>query len=407
MALPSFLSEIDNRQADMLQTVSRWANINSGSHNLGGLGAMAAELEAAFVKTGGEVKICPSEPMTVIDATGNSTRMSVGNIIHVSKRPQANKRVLLVGHMDTVFGQDSPFQSCYEGVDGKLHGPGTADMKGGLVVMLNALIAFENSPHYTQIGWDVLINADEEIGSHGSAALLHELGAKADAGMVYEPSMPDGTFAGARKGSGNFTVTVKGRAAHAGREHHLGRNAIAALARLLGHIDQLSGMRDGLTINIGKIAGGDALNVVPDLAQMSFNVRLQSPDDQNWLLGKLEDIIAHCNAQDGIIADLQGGFSRPPKPMTPALEGFFELAADCGHDLGIDVRHVATGGCCDGNNLAAAGLATIDTLGVCGANIHSDQEYMIIDSLTARAKLSALILHRLASNPDLFPNRSA
>ncbi|MBL4667097.1 MAG: peptidase dimerization domain-containing protein [Sneathiella sp.] len=219
--------------------------------------------------------------------------------------------------------------------------------------------------------------------------------------------MPDGTFAGARKGSGNFTVTVKGRAAHAGRDHHLGRNAIAAMAQTISFLDTLTGKREGLTVNVGNVSGGGALNVVPDLAQVRFNVRLEMMDDQEWLLDQIENHLAAVNSQDGIHASLTGSFSRPPKPMTPELDRLFTLAASCGDELGIPVSHTATGGCCDGNNLAAAGLANIDTLGVRGANIHSDQEYMIVESLVERAKLSALILHRLAQSTESFFTKGA
>ena len=405
MTVPDFIQNIKSQEQHLLDQVIAWSNINSGSHNLSGLNKMAQACTAVLQKLGATVDLLPSEEMDILDGAGNAKKRKLGPIVRASKRPNANRQVLLVGHMDTVFPDDSHFQSCTLAGDGNLYGPGTADMKGGITVMIAALEAFEKSTYAEQIGWTVLLNSDEEIGSHGSARYLKEYAQKCDLGMLYEPSMPDGTFAGARKGSGNFTLTVKGKAAHAGREHHLGRNAIAALCSLVSEIDALTGQRKDLTVNVGKISGGGPLNVVPELAQMSFNVRLAHQNDQAWLLEKLDQLVEILQDKPGYEVALHGGFSRPPKEMTKSLKAFFDLATDCGKDLGIAVQHVATGGCCDGNNLANAGLVNIDTLGVRGANIHSDKEYMIIESLVERAQLSALILHRLAQSPDLFPVR--
>ncbi|MEH6403107.1 MAG: hydrolase [Sneathiella sp.] len=399
----AFLSWIEDQHASMLETVLQWSHINCGSENLDGLEKMATVLKDAFMTTGGEVSLLPSKPMTVVDEFGIPKQVPLGQVLRVTKRPDANRQILLCGHMDTVFSQESPFQSCTDIGDGMIQGPGVTDMKGGLNVMLTALRAFEMSPHKDQIGWEVLINADEEIGSFGSRHYLVDSATRADIGLVYEPSLPDGTLAGPRKGSGNFTLVLKGRAAHAGREHHLGRNAIAALSRAVIAIDALTGGRPELTINIGRIDGGGALNVVPDLAICRFNVRVKEPEDQMWLQNALEEIVDHANSEDGYTAKLHGGFSRPPKPMTPSLQQLFDLLKICGTELDIPIQYKPTGGCCDGNNLAAAGLPNIDTLGVRGANIHSDKEYIITQSLTERAKLTALILHKLASGDASFP----
>lgn len=407
MPLPSFLSFIDEQQDQMVRTVCSWSSINSGSDNLEGLEAMAKMLAEAFQATGGNVSLIPSDDMPLVTPEGIPQTQSIGKMLHVQMRPEANRRVLLCGHMDTVFPADSAFQNWTDMGGGRIGGPGVADMKGGLMVMLGALCAFEKSPAKDQIGWDVLINADEEIGSFGSRAMLTDLARKAHIGLVYEPSLPDGTLAGARKGSGNFTLVVQGKAAHAGRNHQLGRNAIAALADAIQQIDGLTAGRPDLTVNVGHISGGGPLNVVPDLAICRFNVRIKMPEDQSWLLSALEKIENQLNARDGISATLHGEFTRPPKPMTPSLTQLFDLLKSCGQDLDIAITHKPTGGCCDGNNLAAAGLPNIDTLGVRGANIHSDQEYMMKDSLPERAKLTALLLHKLAAGEAAFPREAS
>ncbi|MFQ5535684.1 MAG: M20/M25/M40 family metallo-hydrolase, partial [Sphingomonadales bacterium] len=209
--------------------------------------------------------------------------------------------------------------------------------------------------------------------------------------------------AGARKGSGNFTAVMRGRAAHAGREHHLGRNAVAALAEFITGIDALNGQREGMTVNAAMIDGGKALNVVPDMALCRFNIRVEQPADQTWIEDELVALRARIGQRDGITIEFHGGFGRPPKVLSDHNGYLFRLFSDCGERLGITIAHKPTGGCCDGNNLAAAGLANIDTLGVRGGNIHSAEEFLLLDSLTERAKLTALFLMKLGAGEIAWP----
>jgi glutamate carboxypeptidase len=305
---------------------------------------------------------------------------------------------MLVGHMDTVFPPDHPFQTCRWLPDGRLNGPGVADMKGGIAIMLAALIAFEASPFDQAIGIDVVLNADEEISSRGSAALLAQIARTAQIGLCFEPAQtPEGLLAGARKGSGNFSIGITGRAAHAGRNPKDGRNALLAAAELALGLETLVDGRPGLSVNPARIEGGSANNVVPDRAVLRFNVRVSEPDDQQWVLGEMERLTGRITAAREVSMVVDGGFFRPPKPLDARQSGLFELARSCGHDLGLDIGWASSGGVCDGNNLAAHGLAVIDTLGVRGGAIHSADEFLIVDSLVERAQLTALLLARLAT----------
>ncbi|MGQ0586912.1 MAG: peptidase dimerization domain-containing protein, partial [Gammaproteobacteria bacterium] len=233
--------------------------------------------------------------------------------------------------------------------------------------------------------------------SEGSAPLFREGAARNAFGLVFEPSFPDGNLASARKGSGNFDVIVRGRAAHAGRDPHLGRNAIRAAADVVAALDALNGQRDPLTVNVGYVHGGGPTNIVPDLCIVKFNVRTNVPDDERWLRQQLDRVLADAQQREGIRLELRGSFTRGPKVMTPAIERLAGMIGDCGRQLGLDLEFRPTGGCCDGNNLAAAGLPNIDNLGVVGGEIHSDREFMRLSSLGERAQLSALLLLRLAS----------
>ncbi len=304
----SELSYLDGKRPEMTAVLRDWCAINSGSHNMDGLKTMAVTLKDAFSVLDAEVELVPSTPHSVVARDGSVEERPAGDCLRIVKRPQAPIRVLLAGHMDTVFPPDHPFQHDRMLDDDRMNAPGGADMKGGLLVMLRALETVERSAFADRIGYEVIINADEEIGSHGSAALLADAARRAQFACVYEPALADGTLAGARKGSGNFSAIFTGKSAHAGREHHLGRNALTAAARFAADIDRLSGARDGLTVNVARIDGGGPNNVVPDRAVVRFNIRVTEPEDAAYAEAAVRERIAAADAADGYGAALHGGF---------------------------------------------------------------------------------------------------
>lgn len=396
-----WLDWLDTQQDLMLQRTLELSLINSGTLNAEGVNQVRQTLSAYCESLGGTIEVIPVPDYEYVSTSGVVETTPLGDALRIKKRPDAPLQIFFCGHMDTVFPIDHPFQNVTWLDDNTLNGPGVADLKGGLLVMLKAIEALERSPWADKIGWEILFNPDEEIGSPGSAPLIADAATRVDLGMIYEPCMPDGTLAGARKGSGNFSVVVRGKAAHAGREHHLGRNAIRAMSDFISALDDLNGQREGVTINPGFIEGGGAVNIVPELCISRFNIRLEQPEDEQWCLDHINRLIQNLNGRDGIQAQLHGGFGRKPKVLSPANQKLFELARDCGSELGMPIRWQATGGCCDGNNLAAAGIPNIDTLGVQGGKIHSSEEYMLVSSLVERAKLSALLLMKLATTDDL------
>ena len=374
-----------------------WSSQNSGSHNRGGLTAMRGLLAERFAELPGEVKETPLPEGEHVALSGEVEAITYEPALQVSVRPDAPVQLVLTGHYDTVFPKDFHFQKPVKIDEDTINGPGTADMKAGLMVMLTALETLERSDNAKSIGYKILMSPDEEIGSPGSSAILAELGKNSHVGLTYEPALADGSMAGARKGSGNFTLIIKGRAAHAGREHHIGRNAIAAMAEFIGGMEALNGQRDGVTFNIAKIDGGGAVNIVPELAIGRFNVRMKETADMAWIEQQLEDLVAQINLKDGIHAHMHGGFTRPPKPMAPANAKVFDWVKQAGGLLGQEIKWAPSGGVCEGNNLWASGCPNVDTLGVRGGDIHSDREFMKISSLVERARLSSVILMKLAS----------
>ncbi len=393
----ALLSEVEARQQEMVDTVIAWSRVNSGSRNLDGLAAMETLILEAFAELEPEIEFIDLPDGEGVTPSGDVIINKNGRCIRLFKRPDANRRVLMTGHTDTVFAIDHDFQEPKWLDDNTLNGPGVADMKGGILVMLNALKAFEASPYALSTGWEVILSPDEETGSLGSAVVLAERAVAADIGMTYEPALADGTLAGARKGSGNFVMVVEGKAAHAGREFFEGRNAVVLMAEIIGALSALTNGKPGLTVNPAVVSGGVAPNVVPDRAVCRFNVRLEQPDDAGWFEARLAKIVEQFGARDGFSVRLHGGINRPPKAISKANQLLMDAIADCGAELGIKVDYVATGGCCEGNNLAAAGLPNVDTLGVRGGLIHSADEFVLVDSFAERAKLSALILMAFAA----------
>ena len=382
--------------APMLAQVENWSAVNSGSRNLDGLAILGARLAGAFAELPGEIALLEPMPVEAIDAAGKPYEVPHGRNLHLKVRPDAPVQILLTGHMDTVFGTDHPFQALNWLEPGKvLNGPGVADMKGGIAVMLAALSAVEASLAASVLGYEVVINSDEEVGSLGSAALIAEAARGKRAALTFEPSaLPDGTLAGTRPGSGNFAFTIRGRSAHAGRNPEEGRNALIAAADLALRLKAAVG--PGLKVNPAKIDGGSPNNVVPDLAVLRVNVRPDTLDDQSRGQQLIESTAAEVAADHEVQITVHGHFARPPKPMTPEAEALFKLVRQAGADLGQAITWKPTGGVCDGNNIAACGVPVIDTMGVRGGSIHSMEEFLIVDSLAERAALSALTILRLA-----------
>lgn len=396
--MPSYspqLTWIDKEQDVMLQLLQDWADINSGSENLSGLDKMTHALSSNFAKLNGVMKQIDLHPRIVIDDLGKPIEIAHGRALSIIKRPEAKIKVFLGGHMDTVYPVSHPFQKATRLNAQILQGPGVADMKGGLVVMLKALEAFEQHPLAKNIGWEVLINPDEEVGSIGSEPLLIACAKRNTLGLIFEPSFPDGAIVSSRKGSANLTVSSLGRAAHAGRDFDKGRNAITALAKFIVAANDLTNLEKGMTLNFGQISGGGPVNVVPDLAICRLNIRTVHPDDFAYIEGELIKI-ANSLESEGVKLTVILQHMHAPKPFDKKNQHLFNMLNLCAQEENIHLEHRPSGGACDGNLLSAQGLPVIDSLGVIGNYIHTANEQMVVSSLASRARLITLFLLKLA-----------
>ncbi|KTC86591.1 hydrolase [Legionella brunensis] len=395
-ALKGLLPYLNARKKLMVEQLHQFCEINSGTENMQGLAVMLQALQSAFKPLSDEIHVHSFPEIATINMTGETSKQRCGDALFIRKRPELKRRILLTGHMDTVYGASHPFQTLRYVNENHINGPGVADMKGGLIIILHALSAFEETPIAKELGWDIVINADEEIGSPASKDLFDEIAANYQAALVYEPTMnPEGTLAKNRRGSGKFTLVATGKTAHAGRSFYQGRNAICYLAEAITAIHALNGLRDNVTINVGKIAGGGALNVVPDKAVAKMDIRIGASEDENWVREQFDAILGRMKREDYSFT-LHGAFTRPVKRVCPATEKLFFRIQQIGQQLGLKIDWQDSGGCCDGNNLANHGLAVIDTLGVRGGNIHSSNEYILLDSFVERTTLSTLLLTDLA-----------
>lgn len=388
------LDWLASQRAEQVAQLEHWASINTHTFNLSGIELLNERLLQDFSSLQAAVEQLRLKPLKTIDDAGLAVEQPLARSLLFQKRPEAERKVLLVIHTDTVYPQNATNERIrHEGAH--LLGPGVADAKGGISVLLWALKAFERTRNKKALGWTVLLNSDEEMGSLGSLHLLQSLALNHDLGLVFEPCLPNGDLVGARKGSGNFTWVFRGRAAHAGREPEKGRNAIVAMSQCIRKLDALNNALSGISVNVGRVSGGGALNVVPDLAVLRFNVRTDDKTSMLQFQEVLQEITHEMSELEGIECQLDGGFTSPPKVIDAEHQKLFTQIQECGKVLGLNLSMQATGGVCDGNKLSAAGLPNIDTLGVRGGAIHSPKEYCVTESLSERAQLVFLLLQQL------------
>jgi glutamate carboxypeptidase len=391
------LSWLDDQADAMVQLVRQLAEINSGSTHLPGLARVAQVLVEEFSGISDSSERLDLEPWEGIDDAGQHVKIPLGQSLRFQRNMDAQRKVWLGIHYDTVYGPEHLFQSCHWLDTGTLNGPGVADAKGGIVVLLFALRALAQSSLNNLPGWEVYLNPDEELGSPGAGDYFKQCAPLFDFGMLFEPSLPDGSLAYERKGSGNFTIVLRGKSVHAGRDFYAGRNAVVRLAQLADQMNQLNGKVGGSTLNVARMVGGGPSNIVPDLAVARLNVRVDNGENQKTIQQLLEQWVAQVNQEDGFQCELFGRITSPPKLPDAAIEQMRGWVEVLGEAVGEKISWANTGGVCDGNKLFAAGLPNLDTLGPRGGEIHSSREFLDVTSLVPRAKLAAglMIVHGL------------
>jgi glutamate carboxypeptidase len=363
--LPHFLTELEELVA-----------IETPTGDIDGANRAAAWLEE---------RLAPFGELDSVPLAGH------GRLVHL-RRDGSGQRVMLVGHSDTVWPVGS-WPELWRESDGRIFGPGVYDMKGGLLFIIELLrwLDATGAAHPTL---EILINPDEEIGSVASRELILDAARRNDVVLVLEPSTSDGVIKLARKGSGEYVLTIFGRSAHQGVEPESGVNAVVEAAHQVLRLLALEDLGAGTTVGPNVIQSGSVSNVVPDRAELRIDVRAWTADEQHRLD---EGIAALRPVLEGSRLELAGGWNRPPMEMSPASLAIFERARAIGESLGLDLKWVRWGGSSDANLTAAVGTPTVDGLGPVGEGSHQRTECIEIDPLPARMALFAELVASLAT----------
>ncbi len=370
-----------------LHDLETLVNIDCGTHNKVGVDTVGRIVQERLREFGADVTAFPQK--------------EYGDCLYgrwEGKGPSASSgtRLLLIGHMDTVYSDGTVQKFPFRRGGSRALGPGVSDMKSGLLNGLYAIHALVQSgfDDFAEIG--LFCNSEEEIGSPVARELYAPLARRADAALILEAGRENGAIVSARKGAGTYRVTVHGKAAHAGVEPEKGANAILALAQYTAALHALNGMRPRLTLNVGVVHGGTRPNVVADLAQAEIDARIARAEDAQPLEQAMREVLSR-EVVRGTRAELEGGITNPPMEKTEASTRLVNYAKNAARELGFEIQDVSTGGASDGNYTAALGTPTLDALGPVGGKAHNAaEEWLDLDTVVPRAAMLAKVIVAIA-----------
>jgi glutamate carboxypeptidase len=372
------LSFIDERQPEMLALLERIVNIDSGTFDKAGVDRVGALLSERLEALGFSIERVPQGEH--------------GDHIVARKQGTMPRRVLFIGHMDTVFQAGTVAARPFRVQDGIAYGPGVIDMKGGLVSLLYALEALRQAhpATYREMDMAAVFNSDEEILSPTSRPVIEREARQAHATLVFEPARPGGEYVVARKGVGRYRLSVAGRAAHAGSQPERGRNAVADIAHKIVAIHALANPSAGTTVSVNVVHGGERTNVIAERAYAEVDLRVTSLEEAERVETGMREIATTAFVPD-TTTEMTGGLLFPPMSQTPGSERLFRAVQAAGRQLGLELSGILSGGGSDGNHTSQF-TPTVDGMGPRGGDGHSDREWMEISSLVERTKVTALLL---------------
>ena len=395
------LAWVDRHEERILAELSEHVAINTDTANRAGIDRYRKLLATELQRLGFSTREVGSAPLAILGCSESSVEFA--DHLVARRVGTGTGRVLLSGHMDTVFKADDEFQRLIVDPDGSLRGPGVIDMKGGIVVMLNALRALEAQGLLSDANVTVVLNSDEEMGSLGSRALLESLATEHDLGLVFEGSI-DNKLVRSRKGLGQVRLVVTGRESHAGAAHEEGVSANLELAHKVIAIESLTDYSKNLTVNVGVMSGGEKRNTIPGCAEAYIDLRFPSAHAGQAMVEKIEDIVSTPSSTYADYPGLPGtelwvSLHRPVKPVNARVDELLAEAIGLSQLIGepIEGTHYSGGGT-DGSITQAVGLPTLDTLGLDGEGAHSSREKTSVKSLLARTKLAAVMIGRSLDN---------
>jgi glutamate carboxypeptidase len=374
-----YLPPLDKWQDEQVELLARLVDQDSGTDDRADVNAVGAVLHERLVDLGFRVTRVPQERF--------------GDHLLAEKPGSGPKRFLFVGHFDTVFPAGTARSRPFRVADGRAYGPGVYDMKGGLAVLLYALRAHKEADTraWRELGLTVVFNADEERLSPTSRPLIQEHARRAHAVGILEPARPGGEYVLARKGAGTFRLEVSGKSSHAGLQPEMGASAIWDLAQKITELCALTDLERGTTVNVGVVRGGERPNVIPDHAVAEIDLRAWTDEEATWAISAMR-AIAEGSRVPGTRSRFSGEVHFPPwPPGLPGTARLLEIMEAAGHELGVPVRAIKTGGGSDGNHTAHV-APTIDGLGPQGSRAHSEEEFILLPTLLERTRMVALFL---------------
>jgi glutamate carboxypeptidase len=362
----------------MLETLRQFVEIESPSSDKAAVDRCGAKVAEEWRRRA-QVEILPH------DVRGNLVRAEIAQ-----RNPESEKQIFVLGHFDTVYPIGTAARMPFRLADGRAWGPGTFDMKGGIVLALYAVDALRAAGIEPRRKLVFLWTSDEEIGSDAARARIDSEARKSAAVFVLEPPFgPDGRAKTRRKGIGGLEVIVHGRSSHAGINPEDGVNAVHELALQIARLIAMNDPQRGITVQANVISGGTTSNVVPDSARAQVDVRFSNLVDAKPLEEKL---LGLQPILPGARLELRGGINRPPLERTKGVEELFHHAQGLARELGFELGEASTGGGSDGNLTGALGIPTLDGIGAVGDGAHSERECVVIDALPQRAALLAGLL---------------
>jgi glutamate carboxypeptidase len=362
---------------DTKSLLRRLVETESPSHDKAAVDRVGAIVAEEARRAGAQIEVIPNKE------TGDHV------LAHFGRGVRGEDGILLLCHLDTVFPLGTLEKMPYRELDGKIFGPGTLDMKAGIVIALAAIEEAQKSGLNRPV--TLLCTSDEEIGSHTSREHIERLAKESALVLVLEGGLVDGSLKTWRKGVGGFWVTVHGHAAHAGGDHEKGRNAIEEMAHQVIAIQGLTDYSKQTTVNVGVIRGGTVSNVVPEEAIIQVDVRVMQPGEWERLGEEVKKLMP---VLDGTSLEISGRLNRPPMPFDETMQATFEKAKSIAARVGIALKAGGTGGGSDANFVAPLGIPVLDGLGAVGEGYHSEREYIFANSLEDRAKLIGGLLRQ-------------
>ena len=408
MPTPPYIPSLAARHEELVSTLAKHVAIPTGHSHRPGLDEYRGLLAERLEKLGASIELRTGDPRPWwLDHSGRSREEIEAEsadplpvLVAQRRTDRDSPRVMIAGHLDTVHDPKGSFREMTIDRGKKLAtGPGVVDMKGGVLIAIAALEALAEAG--IDLNWTVVLNSDEETGSFQSARILHDVAGEHDLGIAIEPALADGSLAVERMGSGQCMIEVFGQSAHVGREFEKGISAVTKLAEVLLMLSKMARSSEGRIVNAGPLKGGVVTNAVPDYAACWVNVRYRDPEAGEILARMIDELATRDDEMPRVVVHRQ--WNRPAKPKTDAVEAFAQGIRAAAESLGQELPFASTGGVCDGNIMQAAGLPTLDTLGVRGGNLHRPDEFIELASLVDRSQLFATVLSRIATGELTVP----